>query len=480
MLVLALESSTSAAKALVYDTKKGIVAEDSRSYPTSIGSNGKLDTETVFQTTLEVGRTIAANMDIAAVAVSGVWHSVAICDSSMKPVTPTYMWTFTEAGEVCRQIRSDKQLAKQIYTETGCMPNITYQPYTIRHLIENGLNLKDKLFCSQAGYNFYHMTGEWLETASIVSGMGLLCVHTRSYSDAAFEIMRVKKQQWAPLCDYRDTHPLHADCAAFLGIPAGIPVVPPHADGALNQIGNGAIRPGRMTFSVGTSAAIRLSTNTPILSDPPATWCYAGVKDWISGAATAGSCNCINWFKESALQNKWSFKELESTFCVPNHKTPVFLPFLFGERCPGWRDERRGSFLELDESTTIPDIFQGICEGILFNIYHCYHILTKLSGIPEKIIMSGGILNSPLWSQMAADIFGREIVLSQTPQTSLLGGAVLAMHAAGALKNLEDYMDPSDTLCSPQSDAHEAYTEKFERYLSFYHQQKTSELDERG
>lgn len=467
MLVLALETSTSAAKALLFDSEKGIIGEESVPFSSRMAEDGRQNTEAVFNVMLEAGRKIASGKDVAAVAVSGVWHSIVICNDSMRPVAPTYTWAFTRTSDICRKVRKDKALTNTLYTQTGCMPNITYQPYSLRYAADNGLDLKDKFFFSQAGYNFFRLTGERLETANIISGMGFLNIHNRAYDQDALEFAGVKAQQFSPLATYVNTRPLNREHAEALGIAAGIPVVPPHSDGALNQVGNGATVPGVMTFSVGTSAAIRLSTDRPILSDPPGTWCYVGVEGWMSGAATAGACNCVNWFKESLLNNKWTFQELESTMST-GCDAPIFLPFLFGERCPGWNDERRGGFQDIDGYTDVPRMFQGICEGILFNIYHCYTILTQYSGKPDRIIMSGGIVNSPKWSQMAADIFGCDITLSNTAQASLMGGAALALHAAGGLTCLQDFTDTAGETIVPDNMAREYYLKKFQAYLSYY------------
>lgn len=75
-------------------------------------------------------------------------------------------------------------------------------------------------------------------------------------------------------------------------------MIPTNSDGGLNQVGAGAVADGVMTFSVGTSGAIRLTTSKPVLSKEPSTWCYMSPKNWLSGAATNGCCNCLDWFKE--------------------------------------------------------------------------------------------------------------------------------------------------------------------------------------
>lgn len=467
MMVLTLEASTSAAKALLFDTEKGVIAVETEPYSPEIDSGGMQDAEQVYQATLRVGRKVAQGKDISAIAVSGIWHSIVACDSAMRPVTRTYAWTFTGASDICKNVRNDKYLTDLLYNRTGCMPNITYQPYTLLYLLENGLNLGDKLFLSQGGYNFYRMTGERIESDSIVSGMGFLNTHSKKYDNYVLDYIGIKEGQLGILVTYKDTFPLREDCANILGVAPGIPVVPPYPDGALNQVGSNAVRPGIMTFSVGTSAAIRLSTDTPLLSKPHSTWCYVGVESWLCGAATAGACNCINWFKDVVLKGKWSFAELEEQL-LDTGETPVFLPFLFGERCPGWQDDRLGCLYDLKGNMDVTQLYRSICEGILFNVYQCYEALTNINGNPEQIIVSGGILNSKKWTQIAADILNQEISLAHTTQASALGGAALALYAAGGVKNVSDFSYDSYDMLSPRQNIREMYRKKYERYLYWY------------
>ena len=467
MRVLVVEASTSAAKALVYDDEKGVLVTESEGYSSEIDAGGVHDAHGVYQAAMRVAKKAATGHDIAAIGIGGVWHSILACDHTMRPVGKTYLWNFTGTDQICREIREQTEKARAIYRNTGCMPNITYQPYGLIHMKRNGLDLSDKLLCSQAGYNFYQLTGERFESRNIVSGMGLLNIHELRYDDGVMELCGIRPEQLGTLVDYRSHRPLKPEAAAMLGVAPGIPVVPPHSDGALNQLGNGAMHAGRMTFSVGTSAAIRLTTDRPVLSDPPATWCYVGVENWMSGAATNGACNCTNWFVKTLLRGKCNFDQLD-TRLLDEGPTPVFLPFLFGERCPGWEDTRRGGFQDLTGRDDIETLFRSISEGVLFNVYQCYNILTPLSGNPDKIILSGGILNSPKWVQMAADIFQREMFVSDNANASMLGGAALALHAAGGLDDLRGFGDMELESVKPRSEAAAEYRRKYERYLTYY------------
>jgi len=467
MQVLVLEASTTAAKALVYDDRQGAVAFESENYGPSIDKGGLHNATAVYDAIIRVGRAAAHGKKIGAIGTGGVWHSILACDNAMNPVTPAYLWNFTGTAATCGKIRENTPRSHEIYKNTGCMPNITYQPYAILHMEENGLDPDGKKFVSQGGYNFFRLTGEWCETFNIASGMGLLNIHKLAYDEGILDLCRIQASQLGPLVDYRAVRPLSAEAAGALGIQSGIPVVPQHSDGGLNQLGNGAMRPGYMTFSVGTSAAIRLSTDKPVLSDPPATWCYVGVAGYMAGAATNGACNCVNWFKERLLADKWSYRELEETL-LDNGPAPTFLPFMFGERCPGWDDARRGAFEDLTGADDVRSLFRALSDGVLFNVYQCYEILTALAGTPSRVILSGGILNSPKWAQMAADIFGKDMLLSDNPNASMLGGAALALHAAGGLDDLAQFGATDLEAIKPQAAPYDADRTRYRRYLKYY------------
>lgn len=467
MRVLVLEASTSAAKALLYDTNRGAVAVECEPYPSAASAGGRYDAREICQAALRVGRKAAAGREVAAIGLGGVWHSIMACDRRLEPVTPAYLWNYPGASAIARSFRERPELARRIYSATGCMPNAIYPPYIILHMRQEGLDTRERLFVSQGGHLFHHLTGEWLESRCLASGMGLVNIGECRYDEEILGLCGARSEQFGALADSSDTRPLAREAADRMGIASGIPVVPAHADGCLNQIGSGALAAGRMTFSVGTSAAIRLSSERPILSDPPATWCYRGVGGWLAGAATNGAGNCVAWFRETFLRNRRDWDELESGL-LEGGPTPVFLPFLFGERCPGWDDTRRGGFEELDGGNSAASLYRALCEGVLFNVYQCYRILTRHAGVPERIVLSGGILNSRGWTQMAADIFQREMMLSDSLHASLLGGAALALRAAGGLASAGDFETGDTETVSPRPEAAEQYERRFQRYLDCY------------
>ncbi|MGM9556671.1 MAG: FGGY-family carbohydrate kinase [Oscillospiraceae bacterium] len=467
MIVLALESSTSSAKAVLYDTSQGVLAVNSCAYPAEICAGGVSDTSAVTALTLETGAAISRGQSVEAVAVCGTWHSIGLCERALTQPGKTYSWDFLPPSGQCAQLRRDPVITDELYSRTGCMPHMTYPRHALRYLASQGLDLRRMQLISQGAYTFYRLTGEYRESISTVSGSGLLNIHTLQYDAFVLDWLGLKPEQLAPLATYRDVSPLTEEAAGRLGIAPGIPVVPAFPDGALNQFAAGSGTMGNMTLSIGTSAAIRMYTTAPKLPENHALWCYYGVDSWMSGAATAGAGNCVNWFMERVLGRTLRFSDLESQLWQMED-IPVFLPFLFGERCPGWNDARRGGFFEVQPEHGAAELYRGLLAGILCNLYQCYEAVCALSGAPEQIHVSGGILNSPGWTQMLANLFRHDLICANEPNMSTIGAAMLAARAAGeATAHLQSSAGQTYRVC-PQPEQFAPHEAVYQRYLRAY------------
>ena len=467
MRILAMESSTSSAKAMLYDTDKNTSIVKTRKYPQMFEKAAVHDAQTVFSETMSVaGELLNGCGDIDIISLGGTWHSLCLCAYNMEPFTPVLPWCYTGASELCKKLREDRQYVSDYYHKTGCMVNAIYPFFKLKMFKDMGFDLNQYLIAGQGVYNTYRMTGQRVVTECTASGTGLLNIYKKQYEESLLEELGIKASVLPELVAYNQTFPLLKEAADFLGLKPGIPVIPSNSDGGLNQIGVGAMNKGVMTFSVGTSGAIRLTTSRPIIPETPSTWCYMSPKMWLSGAATSGACNCVDWFKANFAKNK-SYENLERD-AGPEKDIPIFLPFVFGERCPGWNDDRKGSFEHLGTSHSIEDLYRSVQEGTLFNLFQCYETLTSVNGVPEKIKLSGGILNSPRWTQMCADIFGSDMEIAAQSQSSLLGGVVLGMELLGVIDSIEEFSVEPAEIIRPIPEHTRAYRKRFELYKDCY------------
>lgn len=467
MLILVLEASTTSAKAMLYDT-------DTRKYEVQVKAYQDMyeditlhRADKVFEAMVLLGRELAGGKDISMIALSGTWHSLFLCSRQMEPETPVYLWSNTGAAQVCKKLREDHQYVKKYYHKTGCMVNAIYPFFKLMMLKEKGYQLDDYYIMGQGSYNTFRLTGKRVSTVCMESGTGLLNVHKRTYDMELLGELGIALEQLPMLAGDGEVFQLSEEGAKLLGLKAGIPVIPTNSDGGLNQIGAGALQHGVMTLSVGTSGAMRMTVPEAHIPEEPSTWCYLSPKGWMSGAATSGCCNCIDWFRTHSSVQELKYSELEREN-EPGSSSLVFLPFIFGERCPGWNDDRTGGFMGIESYHTYQDMYQAIQEGILFNLYQCYQALTAVNQRPGKIKLSGGILHSEKWTQMCADIFGEEMEVDQAQHSSLLGGAVLAMEYLGIIGDVREFELEQGQIITPNHAYREVYDTKYNNYLIAY------------
>lgn len=467
MLILVLEASTTSAKAMLYDTLSNTYDVQVKAYESMYDDITIHDADKVFQTMVGLGKEMAKGKDIKMISLSGTWHSLFLCNPQMEPQTPVYLWSNTQAADVCKRLREDQAYINDYYHKTGCMVNAIYPFFKLLMLKEQGYKLDDYYIMGQGSYNTYRLTGRRVTTTCMASGTGLLNIHKKVYDPSLLEALGIREEQLAELKEGNEVLELSEEGARLLGLPAGIPLIPSNSDGGLNQLGAGALKDGVMTLSVGTSGAMRMAVSQSLIPEQPSTWCYLSPKGWLSGAATSGCCNCIDWFRLNSTKEELEYSDLE-TASEPKMDTLVFLPFIFGERCPGWNDERTGGFIGIEPYHTYRDMYEAIQEGVLFNLYQCYQTLAKVNGKPKKIKLSGGILHSAKWTQMCADIFDMEMEIDQAQHSSLLGGAVLAMECLGIIAEAKDFEVEEEQIIKPSGQYRELYARKYENYLKVY------------
>lgn len=468
MQVLVLEASTTSAKAMRYDEEKGVMEVQGSPYPPKVNHDGLHEMQGVFDALLQVGRRVAEGHTIEAVALVGTYHDALVCDEDFTPQTPVYTWASPLGGGVTRRLRANVALSRQIYQNTGCMVNTTYPLYKMIQLAEEGMRFEGRLVMDEESWIFHRLTGVAGAGRSALSGSGFMDINALEYSKLTLPMAGIDEKQMLPFLKDDATAPLLGEMAGLLGVQAGIPVVLGQPDGAMNQLGAGALQKGVMTLSVGTSAAARMVRDNAALAGDEGTWCYYAPTTWLGGVATAGAASCVDWFMREFGGGE-SYAGLEAGLEV-EADSPYFMPFLYGERCPGWHDDLLGGFAGLAGRHTRQQLFGAVLEGTLLCLYQSYLALQRSAGAPDVILLSGGAAKSAVWRQMAADIWQREMQVQATEQASMLGGAVMALYATGRLARLEDFGkgQAPKLVVRPRDDRADFYRRRYEGYLRRY------------
>lgn len=379
----------------------------------------------------------SAATDVVAVAVSTYWHGLLGFDAADRPVTPVYLWADTRSAGEATVLESALD-APALHARTGCHLHSTYWPAKLRWLARARP-------AAMRAVTHWGSIGELLELAlfgaartsvSIASATGLFDQERVDWDPEALAVAGIDVEHLFPLVDRADARRgLRAPWSSRwpgLRSAAWFPAV---GDGAASNVGSGCVDPSRVALNVGTSAALRVITETPP-RPPRGLWRYRlDRRRSVIGGATSEGGNVFAWCREHL--NLPSDAEIERALAAPGRGALVALPFLAGERSPGWRADRRGAVVGLSLDTTAVDVLRAMLEAVALRLALVYDLLAPCAAPDHAIVASGGAFeHSRAWAQLIADAVGRPIVRAAETEATSRGIALLALEALGRVRGL--------------------------------------------
>jgi xylulokinase len=233
---------------------------------------------------------------------------------------------------------------------------------------------------------------------------------------------------------------LTAEAAAQTGLSAGTPVVAGGGDQAAGAVGVGAVEPGIIGLTVGTSGVVFAAT--------PAAWiepegrlhafCHAVPGMWHFMGVMLSAAGSLQWYRDT-LAPDMSFdtllKEAES---VPaGSEGLLFLPYLSGERTPYPDPQARGAFVGLTLRHTRGHMTRAVLEGVAFGLKDSFALIQN-AGLERitQVRASGGGTQGALWRQILASVLESELATVNTVEGAAFGAALLAGVGAGVWQDV--------------------------------------------
>ena len=460
MRILALEASSTSAKAAIYDCASKSL--DVVTHRLQLDSPDCHDADAAIAQVLNLGRQHLAGRPVDLITLCSTWHGLTLQSPDGASLTPVFPWSYSGAQDVETRLRTDAALPRWYYEHTGCPVSGSFPALKLVALAEAGIDPTSGIVMDEGSTLFERLTSTYATTASLASGTGLLNVHTLEWDADVPTALGLPALRLPEIVPPHTTAPLTTTAAAALGLPAGTPVLAPGPDGALSQLA----APGAATLSMGTSGALRVAVPAPVLSDDGSTWCYRCPDSWLVGAATSGCGNELDRARSTLLGGA-DYAAIEPRLRPGPRDVPTFLPFHFGERTPGWHSRRPAGFVGLAPRHDAIDRYQAVLQGVVFNLRQGWDELVHLLGRPAHVRASGGVLASSFWTQLTADVLGTDLELSSQQHASIVGAIRLGLSALGA----DDDAGPTDSaagIVRPNPELANYYRERYGAYLDAY------------
>ncbi|MTJ80348.1 MAG: gluconokinase [Telmatospirillum sp.] len=455
--MMGVDIGTTSTKAVLFTEEGRVVAQHAIEYPlfTPVPGAGEQDPETILEAVFGAVRHALDKADvkgrISHVAFSAAMHSLIAVDADGQPLTRSITWMDTRASAWARRLSTDMD-GHAIYLRTGTPIHPMSPLVKLLWLKAEHPDLFSRAarFVGIKEYVFYRLFGRWLVDHSIASATGLFNLADRTWDAGALAAAGITEDRLpTPVATTTAVMGLSAEAAERFGLPADTPFIIGANDGVLSNLGVGAIGPGQVAVTIGTSGAMRTVIASPRTDPSGRTFCYALTdRHWVVGGPVNNGGVVFRWVRdqlaasETETAHRLGVDPYEVLTRIAERVAPgaeglLFHPYLAGERAPLWNADLRGSFFGLAMHHRREHMIRAVLEGVIFNLYSILPAVESLIGPTRRIMATGGFARSELWRQMMADIFNREVVVPETIESSCLGAAVLGQLSLGRIASLD-------------------------------------------
>jgi len=466
-VIISLDVGTSSARAGLYDSDgrpvKGCFHQEGYLAATTADGGSEHDPHHLLAavvTCLDRVLSTPPRSPILGVGVTTFWHGLLGFDGASRPVTPVFTWADTRARGAARELQ-EALGDDAIHARTGCHLHPCYWPAKLRWLRQARSDDFRRVIRWGSVGEYLQLTffGEAATSVSMASGTGLFDQERQSWDARVLSAAGIDEEQLFTLCD-RDEgqRGLRSDWGRRWPSLATAPWFPAVGDGAASNVGSDCVDGTRVALNVGTSAALRVVTERP-LPPPRGLWCYRiDRRRPLLGGATSEGGNVYAWLR--SILHLPDHDQLDAVLGgqEPDTHGLTVLPFVAGERSPGWRSERRASMAGLSLATSAADIVRAALEAVAMRLAIVYDLLAPLAAADHTIVASGGaLIRSRAWTQIIADVLGRPLVLSGEEEATSRGGALLALESLG--RRLAPTRAPGGQTVEPDIARHARYLE---------------------
>ncbi len=460
-LILALDIGTSSVRAALYDDTGSVLprtmVKNERTLTATDDGGAEIDAAEAFDQVVAAVDDVLKKAEkvkgeITHVAASCFWHSLVGIDANGKPTTTVFAWADTRSRDSVAVLRK-KFDETEVHNRTGARFHSSYWPAKLLWLkgsntsgSESASFAKTDRWLSLSDYILFKLTGSLTTSVSMASGTGIFDIRKCVWDAELLKFLTIKPSALSEIAaDDSATFTLTAKFAKRWPRLANAQWFPAIGDGAANNIGAGCVTKNKAALMIGTSGAMRVAyKGEPPKTIPSGLWCYRiDRKRVVIGGALSDGGGLYRWLKDNLrLLADDDKTEAEIAKRPPAGHGLTFLPFLAGERSTGYHENAAGAILGLRTSTDTIDIVQAALESVAYRFAEIFDQLNSVCKINEIIASGGALRESPVWTQIIADVLDCDLSLPDTREASSRGAVLLALETIGRIANIERLPTP--------------------------------------
>jgi xylulokinase len=491
MYALGIDLGTNSVKSLVVELETGRIAgTGQRGYGYIEGTEAEQDRELVWNMVVQSVRVAVAQASlpvsdaslIKAVGLSGQMHGTVLYDQTGECVGNIITWEDSRCGrDVLDEIA---KIGGEDVQRSGCGVATGFLGPTVYYIARQS-DIKIGHVLLPTDWLRQELTGErtFLTDHSNGSSTGFFNTQDRDWNYSLIEKLGLPEDIFPEVASTRALDGgISRSTAEATGLTAGTPVTVGGGDQPLSMIGSGICEPSDgILLNIGTGSQVS-RVGEYAKEEGTIVFCFPEHGYSLLGAALSGGA-ALKWWRTASVEHAASLLEVDfpegniyqrmdqwAAEISPGADGLTFIPYLSGTRVqPGLK----ASFTGLTRHHSYAHFTRAILEGVVFELYYLYERLAPCPDDDTPIIAAGGGFSSRLWTQIAADIFGREIKATQCQEQAALGAALIAgvglgyysgmREACGKVKYRAESVRPKKENLGRYREVYEA---RYKKYLS--------------
>lgn len=454
--ILAIDQSTSATKAILFDQKGIIKGKASIPHQQFYPQPGFVEHDPIeiFDNTLiaikqVLNESSAGTSDIAALAITNQRETSLIWDKHTGlPVGNAAVWQCQRGADFCQQLR-DKGYSTLIQNKTGLIIDPYFSASKLHWIVKNVKGIENKakngelLLGTMDSWLLWNFTAGKVHATDYSNACRtmLFNIHTLDWDDELIELFGLQRNMFPEvrfsdeIFGYTSKDILDAEPIAIAGL---------MGDSHAALFGQNCFQSGMAKATYGTGSSIMMNIGNQPLVAPHGLvtsvgWGRSGKIDYVFEGNIHCTGDTIRWLVKD-LELIGNAKESETlALSVEDNNNVYFVPAFVGLGAPYWDNKARACISGIARNTQKAHIVRAALESIAFQIKDLIDLMASGSGIEFlQLRVDGEPTRNAFLMQFQSDMLGKEVLPSAISEISAQGSAFMAGLATGFWKDLPE------------------------------------------
>ena len=452
-LVIGIDSSTTATKAIAWDQTGAPVAEGRAEIPLAQPRprHFEHDPEDWWSSTSLALRELTSKVEptrIAGVAISNQRETFGLFGEHGEPIRPAIVWLDERAMDQMRRFGASFG-AEKIHAISGKPVDITPCLYRMVWLRENEPHHLDRAayVAEVHGYLCFRLTGRWATSTASADPLGVLDMERLAWSQDILGAVGVSIDKMLSLVRPGALIGTVTEAAAqATGLLADTPVFAGGGDGQCAGTGVEVMRSRRAYINLGTAVVSGIHAERYAFDAGFRTETAVADRGYILETRLRSGTFLLDWLTRDILgiDHEREVKvltalEAEAAASPVGANGVMLVPYWEGCMTPHWDASARGVIAGLSGSTRRGDLYRALLEGVVLEQALASRRLQAGCGqtIDHYVAVGGGTA-SDLWMQILADAVGVPVHRSTSKEASSLGAAIAAAVGCGWFRSFAE------------------------------------------